>query len=76
MYNLNILSFSLFISTTQTYKKQCDVLQKEIDTLRAAIVEEASAADEAIKRRSQDEEEIRHKVQLDLKKRQDARKAS
>jgi hypothetical protein len=64
-----------YMDTIKEQNANIGVLQKEIDTLRAAIVEEASAADEAIKRRSQDEEEIRHKVQLDLKKRQDARKA-
>ena len=51
------------------------VLETEIDTLRAAIVEEAFQAEEQVKRRNEEEQEIRHKVQLDLRERQDARKA-
>ena len=51
------------------------ILQNEVSTLRAAIVEEASVADEAARRRESDQLEIRHKVELDVKERSDARKA-
>ena len=68
--------------TTHTYKDtikeqnaHITVLQNEITTLRSAIVDEAAAADEAAQRREADEEEIRHKIQLDVRDRSDARRA-
>ena len=64
-----------FKDTIQEQNAHISVLQNEVATLRAAIVEEASAADEEGKRREQDEIDIRHKVKLDLRNREDARKA-
>ena len=64
-----------FKDTIKEQAAHLSVLQNEVATLRAAIVEEASAADEAARRREADEKEIRHKVQLDVRDREDARKA-
>lgn len=61
--------------TIKEQTAQINVLNAEVDTLRAALVEEAAAAEAAVQRREEEEKEIRHKVQLDVKKRSDARRA-
>ena len=64
-----------FKDTIKEQAAQINVLNAEVDTLRAALVEEATAADAAVQRREEEEKEIRHKVQLDVKQRSDARRA-
>ena len=64
-----------FKDTIKEQNAHIMVLQKEVGTLRAAIVEEAAAAEAATQRREAEEQEIRHKVALDVKGRADARRA-
>mgnify|MGYP000975466000 FL=1 len=64
-----------FKDTIKEQAAQINVLNSEVETLRTALVEEAAAADAAVQRREEEEKEIRHKVQLDVKQRSDARRA-